>query len=234
MSLLKTLGDNSDPHSLATKMRRRRFAFFLSLLERVKRPVRVLDVGGTREFWELMGDGIVGERNLHDVSITLLNRGTQPTSGKIFESIAGDARDLSRFDDQSFDVVFSNSVIEHLGPEFSSQQLMAEEVRRVGKRYFVQTPNRYFPIEPHFLTPGFQFFPVSVRVWLVTHFEVGWYRRFSDRSEAEREVTSISLLTKFQLRQLFPEAHIHQEKFGGLTKSFVAYYGWHARTFQPL
>ncbi|HJP60817.1 MAG TPA: hypothetical protein VJ865_12495, partial [Gemmatimonadaceae bacterium] len=118
------------------------------------------------------------------------------------------------------------SVIEHLGPRFEDQRRMADEVRRVGKRYFVQTPNRYFPIEPHFLTPGFQFLPVPARVWLVTHFNVGWYRRFPDVASARQEVESICLLSRNQVRDLFPEAGIFEEKILGLTKSFVAYHGW--------
>jgi hypothetical protein len=218
---LKKFVDNREAGSLATRMRRRRFEFFLSLLDLIDRPVSVLDVGGTQNFWEVMG-----LRSLGDLRITLLNLETQPVSSSNFESVAGDARDLSRYGDASFDVVFSNSVIEHLGPSFADQQLMANEIRRVGKRYFVQTPNRHFPIEPHFLTPGFQFLPVSARVWAVTHFDVGWYKAFADRDAARREVESISLLTQRQFQRLFPGALIYKERFLGLTKSFVAYGGW--------
>jgi hypothetical protein len=221
MAFLKKFFDNRQAGSLAARMRRRRFAFFLSLLDRVPRPARILDVGGTQNFWEVMG-----HTNLRDLRVTLLNLETQPVSGSSFESVAGDARDLSRYPEASFDVVFSNSVIEHLGPTFGNQQRMANEIRRVGQRYFVQTPNRHFPIEPHFLTPGFQFLPVSIRVWAVTHFDVGWYRKFADRDAARREVESISLLTERQIRRLFPGALIYKERFVGLTKSFVAYGGW--------
>jgi hypothetical protein len=202
-------------------MRRRRFAFFLSLLANVKRPINILDVGGTQAFWEMMGQDALGQAH-----ITLLNLTTQPVSGSRFTSVAGDARDLSRYGDSSFDVVFSNSVIEHLGPAFSDQQKMAHEIRRVAKRYFVQTPNRYFPIEPHFLTPGFQFLPVTARAWLLSHFNLGWYDRIPDRREAKREVESVALLSESQVRTLFPAAKIYRERIAGITKSFVAYHGW--------
>lgn len=215
------LGDNSNARSLATAMRRRRFAFFLSLLKGVARPVRILDVGGEQQFWDIMG-----HVNLPDVHITLLKLRAQPVSAPNFASVAGDARDLGRYADSSFDVVFSNSVIEHLGPEFRDQQRMADEIRRVGRRYFVQTPNRYFPLEPHFLTPGFQFMPLPLRVWLVSNFDVGWYQRIPDKAEARREVESISLLSENNVRRLFPEAQIYREKLLGITKSFVAYHGW--------
>ncbi|MDQ6873235.1 MAG: class I SAM-dependent methyltransferase [Gemmatimonadota bacterium] len=219
--MLKTLGDNSDPASLATHMRRKRFAFFLSLLESVDRPLTILDVGGTQQFWDIMGrDRLAG------ASVTLFNLAAQPVSADNFESVTGDARDLSRFETSSFDVVFSNSVIEHLGPHFANQQRMADEIKRVGRRYFVQTPNRHFPIEPHFLVPGFQFMPLDFRVWLVSHFNVGWYRRIPDRARARAEVESVSLLTHRDLRLLFPAARIYRERMMGLTKSFVAYDGW--------
>lgn len=221
MSILKSLGDNRSASSLATTMRKRRFAFFLSLLSTVPRPIRILDVGGTQEFWDIMGVDALG-----DVRVTLLNLAAPPVNAANFESVAGDARDLSRYPDSSFDVVFSNSVIEHLGPDFADQQRMADEIRRVAKRYFVQTPNRYFPLEPHFLTPGFQFYPLDLRVWLVSNFSVGWYKRIPDKAEAKREVESVSLLSRDDLRRLFPGARIYQERIVGLTKSFVAYGGW--------
>lgn len=222
MSLLKTVSDNSSPRSLATVMRRKRFAFFLSLLDTVPRPVRILDVGGEQQFWKMMGTD-----RLDAISVTLLNRRSEELTETLFvESIAGDARDLGQFGAGTFDVVFSNSVIEHLGPRFEDQRRMADEIRRVGKRYFVQTPNRYFPIEPHFLTPGFQFLPVSLRVWLVTHFSVGWYSRFRDVASAKQEVESIRLLSRSQVRELFPEAGLFEEKMFGLTKSFIAFHGW--------
>lgn len=224
MSLLKPLSDNRVTGSLATRMRRRRFTFFLSLLKKAKQPVtKILDVGGTEDFWRMMGVDALGEAR-----ITLLNLVREPVSGSRFTSVVGDARDLSRFGDGSFDVVFSNSVIEHLGPGVAGQQSMANEIRRVAKRYFVQTPNRYFPIEPHFLTPGFQFMPMELRVWLLSRFGVGWYARIPDRSKAKREVESIELLSERQVRRLFPGAQIYKEKFGGITKSFVAYHGWEA------
>ena len=71
-----------------------------------------------------------------------------------FKSIKGDATNLSNFKDNQFDIVFSNSLIEHLYT-YENMKLMANETMRVGKKFFVQTPNKYFPIEPHYF---FHFF----------------------------------------------------------------------------
>ena len=141
------------------------------------------------------------------------------------QSAVGEIRRGELAQEGTTDLVFSNSVIEHLG-DYENQRRMAEEVRRVGRRYFVQTPNKRFPIEPHFLVPWFQYLPVGARTWLINRFDVGWYRRVPDRSVARAEVESIQLLTRKRFSALFPEATIYSEKFAGLTKSFVAIGGW--------
>jgi len=201
-------------------MRRQRFQLFLSLLQSIEGHVEVLDIGGTQQFWDLML-----RDKVPDIRVTLLNIAHQPVSSNRFISAAGDARSIPQFSNQSFDVVFSNSVIEHVG-DYSNQRRMADEVRRVGRRYFIQTPNKRFPLEPHFLFPFFQYLPLSTRAWLLNTFDVGWYRRIPDRSAALAEVESIQLLTREKFAALFPDARIHDEKIAGLTKSFVAIGGW--------
>jgi ubiquinone/menaquinone biosynthesis C-methylase UbiE len=201
-------------------MRRARFALFLSLLRRLEGPVRILDIGGTQEFWTLM----TGDEQV-DAHVTLLNIEHQRVTSDKFVSAVGDARNIPQLDDRSFDVVFSNSVIEHVG-SYDDQRRMANEVIRIGKRYFVQTPNKRFPLEPHFLFPFFQYLPVSVRAQLVHRFDVGWYKRIQSIEAARREVESIQLLTRGKFASLFPHAEIFEEKLFGLTKSFVAYGGW--------
>ena len=219
-SFIRKLADNSNSRSLATRMRRRRFELFLSLLKTLENRVEILDIGGTQQFWDLM----LANEPL-DIRVTLLNIEHQKTSGERFVSAVGDARAMPQYADKSFDVVFSNSVIEHVG-DFASQRRMAHEIQRVGERFFVQTPNKRFPLEPHFLFPFFQYLPITARTWLVNNFDVGWYRRIRDKSSARAEIESIQLLTRKQFAELFPRARIHEEKLAGLTKSFVAIGGW--------
>jgi hypothetical protein len=222
MSLLfRKVADNRQDDSIATVMRRRRFAFFLSLLERLPQPISILDVGGTQNFWERMG--LTDYSRIH---VTLLNIQQQSQlKHPLFSAMIGDATDMSNIADDAFDVVFSNSVIEHVG-DFSQQQRMANEVQRVGKRYFLQTPNYYFPIEPHFLFPGFQWLPVPARVFLITHFSLGWAKRISDVEQARRFVENTRLLRKRDLQKLFPNAQLYEEKLLGLNKSFIVYEHW--------
>lgn len=219
-AMLKKLADCNDQESLGARMRRKIFRVFLELIEHVPAPVRILDVGGTQRYWEVMG--FVDRSDCH---ITLLNLTQPEVNCDNFTGMAGDATDLSRIGDNEFDIVFSNSVIEHLG-DYNRQKLMAEEIQRVGKRYFVQTPNFFFPIEPHFLFPFFHWLPVSARAFLLTKFNLGWRKKEPDLSAARASVESIRLLSKRELLALFPQATLYRERFLGLTKSFVVYNGW--------
>jgi hypothetical protein len=226
--LTRTLADTEAANSVSSKLRNKRFAFFQSLLKSMPLPLKILDVGGRSTTWEragLLGNGLEG------VSITIINPEQGQPQVLNLRFMDGDARNMPQFADQEFDIVFSNSVIEHVG-DFSQQQRMAQEIQRVGKRYFVQTPNRYFPIEPHFLFPGFQFLPLAVRVLLIQNFTLGWRPKTPDRTAAIQMVESVQLLSKTNLIQLFPNAQIYQEKVLGLTKSWIACGGW-AKTDQP-
>jgi SAM-dependent methyltransferase len=168
----------------------------------------VLDIGGSPFRWQMA--------NIEcRLFVCNLDRGCK---GHRF--LVADGRRLP-FADQSFDIVFSNSVIEHVG-DWESQTQFASEIRRVGKSYYVQTPNRMFPIEPHYMTPFVQFTPQSVRPRILRYSTVwGWLSRPSP--ERCREVAAeIQLLDEAELRRLFPGAAIVREKLLGLTKSLIA------------
>ncbi|MFN2601913.1 MAG: methyltransferase domain-containing protein [Gemmatimonadaceae bacterium] len=91
-------------------MRRKRFELFLSLLRKLEGRIEILDIGGTQQFWDLM----LGDEQLN-IRVTLLNIAHQKVSSPRFISAVGDGRSMPQFRTQSFDVVFSNSVIEHVG-----------------------------------------------------------------------------------------------------------------------
>jgi hypothetical protein len=209
------LANELDPDSFAARRRRKRFTHFLRLMERVRRQsLNILDVGGVEQFWEIMGLSDSPHR------ITLLNLDKVECKHRNISSVAGDGRDLSQFSDRQFDIVLSNSVIEHVG-SLEDQSTMAKELLRVGERVFVQTPNFFFPFEPHFLVPFFHWFPRSARIWLVRHFSLGWYEKTPDSEAAARFVDEIRLMRYSELRSFFPGANIIRERFLGLTKSFL-------------
>jgi hypothetical protein len=215
--MLFRFADNSDERSAAYQFRRARVRKFAELLAPVNGELRILDVGGSAEFW------LAYRNELHrQAAITVLNRsfGKQPRLPWI-TYVAGDARDLHMFANQQFDVCFSNSVIEHIDAD--GQFRMAQEIQRVARGYFVQTPNAYFPMEPHFLVPGWQFMPVALRARLLQLRDWGWMKRTPDPLLAREAVESILLLTAAQLQQLFPDSRIYRENIGPLTKSITAW-----------
>lgn len=212
---LKKLADNAKQGSLADRLRQKRFRIFLSLIQDLPRPLKIIDLGGTGHFWERMG--FIGKPG---ITITLLNLKLPTINHLGFTAVLGDARDLKQFGDQEFDIAFSNSVIEHVGT-FEDQKKMAGEMLRVAKKMFLQTPNHYFPLDPHFLFPFFQFFPLWLQVKLLANFNLGWYNKVPDREKAHKICRSIRLLKKSELKRLFPGATFHEEKFFGLVKSFI-------------
>src|SRR5437762_2025209 len=133
--------DNTRTDTMASRLRAQRQLLFLDRIAPGPGD-RILDVGGSDETWRGLGLPL-------DVSI--VNLAHPQASDSSAPWVQGDARFLP-FPDGSFDVVFSNSVIEHVGGR-DEQRRFAEEIQRVGKRYWVQAPNRYFPVEPHFLFP---------------------------------------------------------------------------------
>ncbi len=209
-----------NPKSINQKFREKRFAFFKDLMDQVDSttPIKILDIGGTEPYWERMK---LTESD--KFTVTLLNLTVTPIKYKNFTSIKGDASDLSQFEDKHFDIVFSNSVIEHLFSK-ENQKRMADEIRRVGKYYYVQTPNYFFPIEPHWLFPFFQYLPFNVRVFLDRNFNLGHRKKSSTRAQAIEKVSEVKLLTEREMKKLFPEGQVYREYFLGLIKSVTMFH----------
>jgi len=171
----------------------------------------ILDLGGSALSWDPLGTA-------HHV--TLVNLDSRCLRGPL-ASIVADALAVP-LADATFDIVFSNSVIEHLGTE-QRQRAFAAEVRRLSRSgYFVQTPNKWFPIEPHYLAPFVQFVPKSIRPAVIRWATLrGWMSRPS-REQCTKMCQEIRLLDAREMRRLFPEAKIIRERFFGLTKSVIA------------
>lgn len=208
---------------LELRARRRRFALFLRLASTIvspNRPMRILDVGGTREYWSHFDRSALGH-----VEIVLFNLSTQQSLLPTFTAVVGDGRDLSRYLDNQFDVVYSNSVLSLVGT-FADQVRMAKEVRRVGKSYFVQTPNRFFVLDWRTLVPFFHLFPLAFQAWCFQRFRVGTHPLVAIPEEALQHAKRVRDLTATELRALFPEASIVRERIFGLTKSFVVHSGF--------
>lgn len=200
------------PDSLSGRRRRRRWALldhtFPDLSE-----MTVLDLGGTAASWRTAG--------LSPKRLVLLNL-DPPGDIPGAVSIVGDACDPpAALRNERFDLVFSNSVIEHLGGH-ARRQAFAETATRLGDRLWIQTPYRYFPVEPHFVAPGFQFLPVGARARAVVAWPIGNYAALRSVPDAVRSVQQIELLSRSQMRAYFPGCDLLSERFAGMTKSLTA------------
>ena len=207
------LAGTSGEDSLGAKLRRRRWDKVVEMYPDLAR-MRVLDLGGTIESW-----GLCPVRPAH---VTLLNMGVaQGETPDWMRQLDGDATDVpAPIRHESWDLVFSNSVIEHVGGH-AKRRAFAEQVRSLAPAYWVQTPNRYFPIEPHWLFPGFQFLPVAARRTVAQHWPLYKWRS-DDPDRALREVLDIELVSRTEMAMLFPDATLVPEKVAGLTKSWIA------------
>jgi SAM-dependent methyltransferase len=201
--------------ALSVYFRRRRMLRFARECS-ITPDTRILDIGGTTDCWNLLP---VRPR------LVLLN--TPRAKDDLASAaawVAGDGRALP-FRDRSFDLVFSNSVIEHVG-DAASQRRFAREVARVGRAYWVQTPNRWFPVEQHLFTPLVHWLPRAWQRVLVPR--VNFWSLLVPVSPDRRRfyidhyLSDVRLLGPSELRALFPGSRVLRERFLGLTKSLIA------------
>jgi hypothetical protein len=183
---------------------------------RITSRTRILDVGGSPQIWE------VGSESPQLTILNLPSALGPRRAGTLF--VGGDGRMLP-FPDQSFDIVFSNSVIEHVGT-LADQRIFAQEVARVGRQYWIQTPNRRFPVELHVMLPFIHFLPKSAQRSIVSRFTV-WQYVTHPTTAVRRDyiyhfLNELNLLDTATLQLLFPSARILSERFLGIPKSLIA------------
>lgn len=202
---------NSD-QSLSGRARARRWQHFIETFPSLS-EMRVLDLGGTPSLWRHAAE--------KPKSITMVNLQSFDSGDPSIVSLAGDACDLpSSVAADRFDLVFSNSLIEHLGGH-SQRQRLVDNIHMLADRHWVQTPYRYFPIEPHWLFPGFQWLPYEARVQISMRWNRGHIRTYT-RDGAQDRVDEVDLIGISQMRRYFPSSTIWYERFAGLIKSLVA------------
>ena len=199
---------------LSTKFRTRRMERFVRQLG-IGPETRVLDVGGTEFNWRL-----VPERSRP--SVVVLNIKAPKVARTLPQAtwVLGDATNLP-FRDDAFDVVFSNAVLEHVG-RFENQRRYAEECRRVGRRYFVQTPNQGFVVEPHLVTPFIHWLPRRTQRRLMRNGTVWGLMQRPTQEQCDAFLEEVWMVRRGQMRTLFPDGEIQSERFLGMPKALVA------------
>lgn len=177
----------------------------------------VLDVGGSPAVWALLKE----QFDLAPNHLVLLNNNPKELRSCSYETILADARQIP-FLDQSFNLVFSNSVIEHIGNEHDQFQFV-KECERVGKEIYIQTPNRWFPLEPHIYAVFIHWLPKFwyKKLLFLSALYVFYIPTRNAAMKTNEMVDGTNLLSLQQVQKLFPEKTIEVERAFGLAKSFV-------------
>jgi len=221
--LARKVSNYSNENSLGVKLRARRVDPLLEMVKEVhkqKGQVEIIDIGGTDTYWKIIPSSFLSE---HNVQITIINIPgvITPEDYGHFVFKQGNGCNMKEFSDYSFDIVHSNSVIEHVG-EWSEMTKFASEVHRLASKHFVQTPNYWFPIEPHCMTLFYHWLPKPLRVWLIMRFSLGNWKKRTNIDAAVKAVDSARLLNNKMFSYLFPSSTIVNEKVVLLIKSFIA------------
>ena len=188
--------------------------------------MRVLDLGGRAATWEQLSvsPAEVVILNSSDWHSGLADAQGEPQGSLPVHLVVGDAcsppADITR---DHFDLIYSNSVIEHVGGH-SQRRAFADTVHSLGDHHWIQTPYRYFPIEPHWVFPGMQFLPLKLQAQISARWPVGWVQlardmQFSDHVET---VLGVELLSIVALRHYFPQSEVLIERVLKLPKSLIA------------
>ena len=130
-----------DPASLRVRFRRRRFRRVARLVDEIlshRATCRILDLGGSLQDWKVGADYLRTVRDRLEITLVNLDPATVADAA-LFRAVTGDACDLRAMPGGAYDLVHSNSVIEHVG-SWAQMKRMAGEVRRLAPRYYVQTP----------------------------------------------------------------------------------------------
>jgi hypothetical protein len=195
--------------SVVKQWRLKRIQQFLDVVKPPKNA-RIIDPGGSAYMWNLI-DG--------DYDVTIVNLpGSLSESEKIndYNLVEADATDLSEvFEDKSFDIVFSNSVIEHVGDE-EKQFAFAAEVRRLADAYWIQTPSILSPVEVHTGVPFYWRLPKAIRDRLLR----SWKENLPAWSAMVEE---LRVLSRNRMKQLFPDANVYVERKLLFEKSYSFY-----------
>ncbi len=175
--------------------------------------VEILDIGGSPTFWlsipqSCRAKASISLINLPDAYQVELSDDEKKVAGAV-RRLVGDARDLSAFANDQFDLVVCNSVIEHVG-EWAEMKKAAAEARRVGKNGWIQVPAYEFPVDQHFLLPFIHWLSYPLQVGLLSMLGSQFFKALP-YDEKLSLVEHMRPLTAGQFRRLFPTEEIDTE-----------------------
>ena len=213
-------------HRLRRYTRGKRLERFNSFVKGVSGQVRLIDLGGTVQVLGRLGPGEAAAAGRHDRqrpphrqesrARSPLAAEHSPSAGRCADAVAADLAE--------YDVIFSNSLIEHL-PSPEAQRQLAQAIIDSGRPYFLQTPNKRSPVDPHFPRPYVPFFaayPRPLQARLLSWSALGSGSAAPSYAAALERLSNYYPLTTRGVRQLFPQARIVMERPLGVPMSIIA------------
>jgi hypothetical protein len=210
--------------SIGSYFRQRRAGLIIQLIKECYEQygkVNIIDIGGRPSYWNIIPEEVLDG---YEVKITLVNNSDElgQCTDRRFTSVVADGCKLDQFSAGSFQMAHCNSVIEHIG-DWTNVVAMCQEIQRLAPTYYVQTPNFWFPIEPHFMLPLFHWLPKPIRVKMLNKWNLGHIGREPDILKAVIAIEEIRLMDNTMFMALFDNAQFKKERFLGLPKSLIAY-----------
>jgi SAM-dependent methyltransferase len=201
---------------LSKVSRQRKLNMFYRLF-RPTRHTRILDVGaeaqsGTIQFI----DSYPWKENISVINLSSEHVSRIKYLYPEIDARVGDACELP-WEDYYFDIVYSNAVIEHLS-KFERQKKMAAEIMRVGKNWFVSTPNRWFPFEFHMRLPFVTWLPRSIQIGLG---QIISYDHIKKKYISGIKRSDLRLMTARELKQCFPTGRIIKQRITFMAETLV-------------
>lgn len=203
------------PDSIGAGFRRRRWDILRREFPDLER-MSVIDLGGRVDTWLRAP---MQPAHVHVVNLERPGADSLPAWLKFDHADACDLPPAIR--SGHYDLVFSNSVMEHLDGH-GRRAAFADSVHALSDRHWIQTPYRYFPIEPHWLFPWFQHLPAAARVYVSRRWPLVHTRGVQNGSSTFDAVKEVELLSRTDLRAYFPKSRIVGERIGPLLKSITA------------
>jgi hypothetical protein len=204
-----------NPESLVGRGRAKRWAVLTDHFPDLAN-MTVLDLGGIPQIWELAP---VQPKQVICINLS----GFPAIANSSISAIEGDVFNLPhRIAETRFDLVYCSSLIEHVGGRAMRERL-ANVITTQGDHHWVQAPYQYFPIEPHWVFPLFQFLPLRAKLAVGRHWAAGGYSlRGLDKRDGIEKVMEVELPTLTEFRYLFSSSEIIIERMAGLPKSLIA------------
>jgi hypothetical protein len=212
--------------SFASKIRKRRSKYLINLIEKIithnnLKEIKIADIGGDRIYWKIFPFERFPEVQFKIELINILPKKLHFTEdynppNVEFIPVICDCTNLTMAD-KSYHLCHSNSVIEHVGSWENVKKTVAE-AQRVAQYVYHQTPNFWFPYEPHYRMVFVHWLPRPMLTTYITKFSNLRHKEY-DAAKAQQD--EICTLTRRDMKRLFPDHDLINERYL-LVKSFMA------------